>query len=116
MNIRNHLFTTIFAASTLIGGATLAGQTLAESYGDNPNQMDKTKTSTYAEDTEITAKVKAKFVEDRQVRAIAISVETRDGVVDLTGNARSEAEKMRAEKLAMETKGVRKVTNHIVVL
>jgi hyperosmotically inducible protein len=43
------------------------------------------------DDSWITTKVKAKIVEDKQTRADHVDVETVNGVVDLTGTARSKA-------------------------
>jgi osmotically-inducible protein OsmY len=69
----------------------------------------------YVDDTSITAAVKARHVEDKTVAASSISVETLNGTVQLSGFARSDAEKARAEQLARGTKGVREVRNNIIV-
>lgn len=69
----------------------------------------------YVDDAAITTSVKAKFVEDKTVAAMAISVETLNGTVQLSGFAKSNAEKMQAENLARGTKNVRGVRNDIVV-
>ena len=57
-------------------------------------------------DTGITSKVKSKLVADEVVKSSQIEVETRNGVVTLTGNVDSEATKNRAVELAKGTKGV----------
>lgn len=69
----------------------------------------------YVDDAAITTAVKAKFVEDKTVSASSISVETLNGTVQLSGFAKSSAEKMQAENIARSTKGVRAVRNDIVV-
>ena len=69
----------------------------------------------YVDDTTITTKVKAKFVEDSTVAASSISVETLKGTVQLSGFAKSSAEKVQAENLARNVKGVTSVRNDIVV-
>jgi hyperosmotically inducible periplasmic protein len=69
----------------------------------------------YIDDATITAKVKAKFVEDKSVDASAISVETLGGEVILSGFAKSSAEKARAQELAQQVKGVRSVKNSLEV-
>ncbi|WP_341907166.1 BON domain-containing protein [Polaromonas sp. YR568] len=69
----------------------------------------------YVDDATTTAAVKAKFVEDKTVSAMAISVETLNGTVQLSGFAKSSAEKMQAENITRSTKGVRAVRNDIVV-
>lgn len=70
---------------------------------------------TYVDDTALTAAIKAKFVEDRIVSAGSIGVETLNGTVQLSGFARSEAEKRQAENIARHTRHVRAVRNDIVV-
>lgn len=69
----------------------------------------------YVDDATITARVKAKFAEDREVSALAISVETLRGSVQLSGFAKSATEKSRAEGIARNTPGVASVINNIVV-
>lgn len=69
----------------------------------------------YVDDTGITTAVKAKFAEDKTVAATSIGVETMNGTVQLTGYAKSQMEKDRAETLARNTKNVKSVTNNITV-
>lgn len=69
----------------------------------------------YVDDAGITAAVKAKMAEDKSVSATAISVETMNGTVQLSGFAKSDAEKARAAEIARTTKHVREVRNSIVV-
>jgi hyperosmotically inducible periplasmic protein len=69
----------------------------------------------YVDDVAITTAVKAKFVEDRTVDAGAIKVQTLNGSVQLSGFAKSNAEKAQAEYLARNTKGVREVLNNLAV-
>lgn len=65
------------------------------------------------DDSVITTKVKARFVEDKTVDASNISVETYKGIVQLSGFAVSDAESRKAEELARTVKGVRSVKNDI---
>lgn len=69
----------------------------------------------YVDDVAITTAVKAKFVEDKSVDAGAIKVQTLNGTVQLSGFAKSNAEKAQAEVLARNTKGVRQVKNDLLV-
>lgn len=69
----------------------------------------------YIDDTAITTAVKAKFVESKAVDAAAISVETLNGTVQLSGFAKSETERSAAETLARSVKGVKSVRNDVVV-
>lgn len=76
---------------------------------------DQSTVGEYIDDATITTKVKAKFVEDKTVDASAISVETLNGEVILSGFAKSSAEKARAQELARQVKGVRAVKNSLEV-
>jgi len=69
----------------------------------------------YVDDTAITTAVKAKFVENKQVAASSISVETLNGTVMLSGFAKSAEEKTVAEQIAKDTKGVKSVKNEIAI-
>ena len=69
----------------------------------------------FVDDSKITTEVKAKFVENREVAASAISVETLNGTVQLSGFAKSANEKATAESIARGVKGVKSVNNAIQV-
>lgn len=57
----------------------------------------------------ITAKVKSTLLFSRGVSGSAINVDTRDGVVTLSGDVESEAEKELAVRLAKDIRGVARV-------
>jgi hyperosmotically inducible protein len=67
------------------------------------------------DDAGITMSVKAKLLEDPQVKGMKIDVDTRDGVVYLTGKVRSQAEKDKAIELARQAKGVRDVEANLTI-
>jgi hyperosmotically inducible periplasmic protein len=69
----------------------------------------------YVDDTAITTAVKARFVENKTVDAAAISVETLNGTVMLSGFAKSGDEKATAATLAWGVKGVKAVKNEVSV-
>lgn len=69
----------------------------------------------YVDDAGITTLVKARMAESPAVSAAAISVETLNGTVQLSGFAKSAAEKSAAENIARNVKNVRSVRNDIVV-
>lgn len=58
------------------------------------------------DDAGITMAVKSKLLDDPDVKGLKIDVDTREGVVYLTGTVRSEMEKTKAVQLAREAKGV----------
>lgn len=69
----------------------------------------------YVDDAGITAIVKSRFFEDKDVAGSSISVETLNGTVMLSGFAKSATERSTAERLAREVKGVKAVKNEISV-
>ena len=69
----------------------------------------------YVDDTAITTAIKARFVENKEVDASSISVETMTGTVMLSGFAKSMTEKSTAEVLARTINGVVMVKNEITV-
>ncbi|MES2877469.1 MAG: BON domain-containing protein [Pseudomonadota bacterium] len=69
----------------------------------------------YVDDSAITTSVKARFVDNKEVDASAISVETLKGTVMLSGFAKSANEKNMAETIARGVKGVTSVRNEIAI-
>jgi osmotically-inducible protein OsmY len=69
----------------------------------------------YVDDASITTAVKARFIDDKDVAASSISVETLNGTVMLSGFAKNATEKTQAEILAWKVKGVKAVKNEIAV-
>lgn len=69
----------------------------------------------YVDDATITTAVKAGFVENKQVDAASIHVETLNGTVMLSGFAKNAAERSTAEQVARGVKGVKAVKNEISV-
>ncbi len=69
----------------------------------------------YIDDTGITTLVKARFFEDKDVAGTAISVETLNGTVMLSGFAKNSLERNRAETIAHGVKGVKAVKNEVAI-
>ena len=69
----------------------------------------------YLDDTAITTSVKARMVDNKNVDASSISVETMKGTVMLSGFAKNATERTVAESLAWKTAGVKSVKNEIIV-
>lgn len=69
----------------------------------------------YVDDSTITTQVKARFAESPVVSAMAISVETLNGTVQLSGFAKNETERSTAESIARKVPNVKAVKNDIVV-
>ena len=106
MTIRNRFTLTLaatVAAVALLGATGCAVTRGQESLG------------AYVDDTAITTAIKARFVENKDVDASSISVETMKGTVMLSGFAKNMAEKNTAEVLARKINGVTMVKNEITV-
>jgi hyperosmotically inducible protein len=75
-----------------------------------------TKTAgTQVDDAAITAKVKAKLAADGDINPFNIDVDTNEGVVTLQGRVAKEDARTKAEQLARDTDGVRRVINLVKV-
>lgn len=66
-------------------------------------------TGEFLDDAAITTQVKSSLVADPLLSASAISVETTQGVVHLTGTVKSEQERHRAIQLVQGVAGVREI-------
>jgi hyperosmotically inducible periplasmic protein len=102
MNIRTLLAASIAAIAllTATGCAVTRGQ---ETVG------------AYVDDTAITTSIKARFVDNREVDASSIRVETLNGTVMLSGFAKNTTERTTAGNIAMKVSGVKTVKNEIIV-
>ena len=102
MNLRTPLAAMVAAAALVItsGCAVTRGQET---------------TGAYIDDAAISTQVKAKMIEDKNVDAAAIKVDTLNGEVMLSGFAKNSVEKNTAESIATKVKGVKSVKNQIVV-
>lgn len=76
---------------------------------------DQQSVGAYVDDAAITTAVKARFIDNKSVDASAISVETLNGTVMLSGFAKSSSEKTVAESLVWKVSGVKSVKNEIAI-
>ena len=67
------------------------------------------------DDSVVTAKVKAKLVDDPVTKAYQINVETFQGTVQLSGSVDTAEAVSRAERLAKDVGGVKSVKNSLQV-
>ena len=100
MNIRRIVAISAIVVLTATGCAVQRGQ---ETVG------------AYIDDTGITTLVKSRFVENKQVDASSIKVETLNGTVMLSGFAKNGQERATAETIARGVKGVVAVRNEVAV-
>jgi hyperosmotically inducible periplasmic protein len=99
------------------GGAPApGGEGDAAAGGNAPNPEPDRSAGQVIDDASITAAVKTKLLADSMVGGLKIDVDTRNGVVYLTGDRmKSQAEIDQAIKLAKETSGVKSVESKLVV-
>ena len=100
MNIRRIVAISAIVVLTATGCAVQRGQ---ETVG------------AYIDDTGITTLVKSRFIENKQVDASSIKVETLNGTVMLSGFAKNGQERSTAETIARGVKGVVAVRNEVAV-
>jgi osmotically-inducible protein OsmY len=91
----------------------VVGVLLALSVNGCTSTPTQASTGQIIDDSAITAKVKAKLLDDPTVSGLAISVETYKGIVQLSGFANSQSEIRQADNLARHTEGVRSIRNNI---
>jgi osmotically-inducible protein OsmY len=94
--------------------AALAAIVLVTAQGCAVSRGQET-TGAYVDDSAITTAVKGRMIDNKNVDASAISVETLNGTVMLSGFAKSSSEKSVAESLAWKVDGVKHVKNVIAV-
>ena len=95
----------------------IVGALLAPMAGNAQDRhKDRSDPKAWVKDSVITAKIKAKYAEDKQVSVRRIRVDTDNkGKVQLSGTARSLAEKRKAADIAKNVEGVVSVDNRIRV-
>jgi len=69
----------------------------------------------YVDDAKITASVKAKLTAEKAANFTKIGVETSNNVVSLTGEVDSKDQKEKAEKIAKQVNGVKRVDNKLEI-
>ncbi|MBI2511476.1 MAG: BON domain-containing protein [Opitutae bacterium] len=86
-----------------------------KSVTNNLAVMDQPTLSEKVDDASITAQVKFALLSHRSTSALHTTIATTDGVVLISGNAASAAEKSLVTKLAKDVRGTASVTNNMAV-
>jgi osmotically-inducible protein OsmY len=103
MQAVKRVFQILFSAALLSVVLGCAGNAHKESTGE------------YVDDSWITSKVKAAFVNDKTLSASEINVETFKGTVQLSGFVKDPGDVSHAGNVAREIKGVKSVKNDLHV-
>jgi len=72
-------------------------------------------TGEYVDDSVITTKIKSLLAEDEFLKSFQISVETRKGIVELSGFVDTQKSKDRAGQIARGVGGVKSVKNALIL-
>lgn len=102
--LRRH--TTALMMATMLGTAVLAG------CSSTPSQQS---TGQAIDDGVVTAKIKAKLIEDPVTKAHQINVETFKGTVQLSGFVETNQARTRALELAKQVDGVKQVKDALEI-
>jgi hyperosmotically inducible periplasmic protein len=81
----------------------------------NKVEQGAAKVAVKAEDAAITASIKTELAKDPSLSALRINVDTKEGLVSLTGTAPDAVSRDRATRVAAAVKGVLSVDNMLVV-
>jgi osmotically-inducible protein OsmY len=91
-------------ASLIMGGLAVGSAAFAEETAGEK-----------LDDATLVAKIKTDLLKSRAVDGLNVNVDAKNGVVTLSGQAGSDAERKKAEDIATHTKGVKSVDNKLVI-
>ena len=86
-----------------------------DEYATYKSKIQQKETKQVASDSAITSKIKSKYLVEKNFKSFKVSVETKDGIVVLSGFVDDQATKTRAGQIAAAVKGVKSVSNGLVV-
>ena len=102
--------------AALLGSAALAGcASTDDERSQTPRASERQTAGEVVDDGVVTAKVKARLVDDPVTKAYQINVETFKGTVQLSGFVDSAEARSRASQLASAVGGVKDVKNSLEV-
>lgn len=84
--------------------------------GEDDNKTISESVGNYTGDTVITSKVKTKLLSTENIASNKIAVKTTDGIVQLTGEVKSNAQSAHVESVAKTIEGVKSVKNDLKVV
>lgn len=86
-----------------------------DEYATYKSKVQTRETKQAASDSAITSKIKSKYLIEKNFKSFDVSVETKDGIVVLSGFVDNQATKTRAGQIAGAVKGVKSVSNGLIV-
>jgi len=91
------------------------GRLSEEEFAGYKSKIDTAENKQAAADSAITAKIKSKYLVEKNFSSFKVSVETKDNQVILSGFVETAEQKARAEKIARSVSGVKSVKNALEV-
>ena len=86
-----------------------------DEYATYKSKLQQKESKQAVSDGAITSKIKSKYLLEKNFKSLDVSVETKEGIVLLSGFVDNQATKSRAGKIAAGVKGVKAVSNGLVV-
>lgn len=83
--------------------------------GQNKDATASTTMGEKIDDAQIVTKIKTDFAADKDIGAMSIDVDSKDGMVTLSGTVPNSEAKVRADQIAKSTKDVKTVINQLEV-
>jgi hyperosmotically inducible periplasmic protein len=108
--VKFKLVTTCFVLSAALTPVAFAADSRADS------DTDRNKPATFVKDSAITTKIKTKLSAENPASLATIHVDTdKDGIVWLSGTAKTQQDVDKAVSIAKNTEGVKSVKNDVKV-
>lgn len=97
--------------------ATTTGQKIENTADQTGDKMESAaeRTGVFLSDSALTAKVKTALIAEKDLKSMAIEVDSENGVVTLTGELPDAASIAKAEAATRHVKGVKEVHNNLTV-
>ena len=109
---KGHIMNIKLIGTCLIAGAQILSVTAYAADSDT----DRSSGRAFVKDSVITTKVKAELAKEKPSTLVKVSVDTdKSGIVVLSGTAKSQFDKDRAEAIARNVSGVKMVENNIAI-
>lgn len=102
-------------ARTTDGVTNVTDKIVVSGTADATPNMPDAQPAAYS-DAGLTASIKSKLLADATVGGLRIDVDSQNGVVTMTGEVKSQAEKDQALRLARETEGVASVSDKLTIV
>jgi osmotically-inducible protein OsmY len=109
------LVAAVLGATAIAGCASTGDQESQAAAQKESDAADQQTAGEVVDDSVVTAKVKARLVDDPVTKAYQINVETFKGTVQLSGSVDSAEARSRAAQLAQAVGGVKDVKNSLQV-